>query len=692
MSSYLFEIGTEEIPAHFFQQALEQMREIMTHELSGRRIPFGSVRALGTPRRLALIVDGLGSQGEDQTELVRGPAQKAAYDSEGKPTKALIGFAGSQGVSIESLTAQELNGNVYVYANKLKKGENTAEVLPGIITGMVSALNFPKFMRWGDLDFRFPRPIRWLVSLMDSEVLPLTIAEVEAGRVSRGHRFLSRGDVNLDSASDYETRLEENYVIADQDKRKALIRKQIAEIAEGNDYVVAPDEELLEEVTYLLEWPTALMGSFAETYLEMPEEVIITPMREHQRYFPVRDKGGKLVNRFVTLRNGGSQRLDLVTEGNERVLAARLSDARFFWDEDRKQPLEAFLPKLEKVVFQEKLGTVGDKIRRIEGLTDWLAGVLQADEQTREDALRGARLAKADLVTNMVFEFAELQGVMGRYYALECGERPEAAQVILEHYQPRFAGDKPAASLAGAFVAIADKMDTIAGIFAIGVEPTGSQDPYALRRAAMGICQTVLAADLRLDLAELVMQALSQYTHILADEDAAEEVFARIMSFFDARVRGILGDEGHRYDVVDCATGVAYAYIQDVMERAKAVSGLRGQAGFQNLLAGFTRANNLVKKNEGARIVPTTFTEEAEMALHARILATQNAIAGVIEEEGMPGAIRALANLAGPVNDFFDAVMVMAEDPAVQASRLGLLQAVVDLTRIAGDLSKLQEG
>ncbi|MCL1849672.1 MAG: glycine--tRNA ligase subunit beta, partial [Clostridiales bacterium] len=521
MSRYLLEIGTEEIPAHFIGPALQQMQEFIARELDERKIAYESMKALGTPRRLALIIEGISLQGGDRVDEIRGPSQKAAYDAEGKPTKALLGFAGGQGVDAADLVIRELNGNTYVYASKLRKGEKTAEILPGLLLDMMGALSFPKFMRWADYDYSFARPIRWLVSLMDEEVLPIHVLGTKVGRVSRGHRFLGKGEIRLEAASAYEAMLEENYVLVDQEKRKGMIQRQIDGIAANNDCVVAPDEELLEEVTYLLEWPTALMGSFDPSYLDMPEEVIITPMREHQRYFPVRDKAGKLINRFVAVRNGGDQRLDLVTEGNERVLAARLSDARFFWDEDRKQPLEAYLPKLDKVVFQEKLGSVGDKVRRVERLVEWLAVAMQADGQVKADALRGAKLAKADLVSNMVFEFAELQGVMGRYYALECGERPEVAQVIVEHYQPRFAGDKPAASMAGAFVAIADKMDTITGIFALGIEPTGSQDPYALRRAAMGICQTVLAADLPLSIEDLTVQALGQHTRVLADQEAA---------------------------------------------------------------------------------------------------------------------------------------------------------------------------
>ena len=692
MSDYVLEIGTEEIPARFIANALKQMEEIVSAALTERHIAFSSVRSMGTPRRLTLLIDGLALQGEDSVEEVRGPAQKAAYDAEGKPTKALLGFANAQGVSPDSLEIKETGGNAYVFASRRTIGQDTKEVLPGILADMVSALYFPKYMRWGDLDFRFARPVRWVLSLLDGEILPLTLADVPAGRQSRGHRYLSEGAFDLAKAPDYEEALQKAFVIADPEKRKALVRQQIEAIAEKNGCRVDPDEELLEEVTYLLEWPTALMGSFSEAYLDIPEEVVITPMREHQRYFPVRDKQGKLINRFVTLRDGGERMLDLVAEGNERVLAARLSDARFFWDEDRKQSLEAYLPKLERVVFQEKLGTLGDKIRRIEALTAWLAEELQAGADTKACALRGARLAKADLATNMVFEFAELQGIMGRYYALESGEKPEVARVVLEHYKPRFAGDAPAESAAGAFVAIADKMDTIAGIFAIGIEPTGSQDPYALRRAAMGVCQTILAQDLRIDLESLILQALSQYMYVLADEDAAYGVLGRIMRFFEARIRGVLGDEGHRYDVIDCVTSVPITLIQEVRERAQAISSLRQQADFRRLVAGFTRAYNLTRRSEGgSRIDPALFADETEKVLYARVTDAQESVGGIMQREGIAGVILALSGLAGPIDAFFDAVMVMAEDPAVRANRLGLLQAVVDLTRLTGDLSKLQD-
>ena len=691
MAEYLLEIGTEEIPAKFMPKALSQLKELAAKALKEKGISCGEIRSLGTPRRLTLLIKGLAERGEDLKEEVRGPAKKAAFDAEGNPTKAVLGFARGQGVTVESLTVKEKNGNEYVYATKLTAGVETKPYLQRMVPELVAALYFPKTMRWGALDYRFPRPIRWIVSLWNQEVLPLTIAEVTAGSQSRGHRFLGSQAVVLSGASNYEKELEEQFVIVDPQKRRERIWQQIQAVAKEAQAVVEEDEELMEEVTYLIEWPTALMGTFSEAYLEIPEEVIITPMREHQRYFPVRDPAGKLLNRFVTVRNGGERSLDVVTAGNEKVLAARLSDARFFWDEDRKKPLEAYLPKLEKVIFQEKLGTIGAKVKRIESLSAYLADVLKVSPEIKADTLRAAHLAKADLVTNMVFEFTELQGIMGRYYALECGEKPAVAEAILEHYQPRFAGDATARTLPGALVAIADKMDTIAGIFAVGIEPTGSQDPYALRRAAMGVCQTILNLELDLELGDLINKAVSQYAYVLKEAEAEAGICSKIGEFFQARIRNILSDGGHRYDVVDAVMAVPFRRISEVLERAEALSAMGEDADFRQLLAVFTRANNLAKKGSGSEIDASLLKEECEMALHARIMATQAALPGLKASQGLRGVIAALARLAGPINAFFDGVMVMAEDEALRSNRLALLNAVVEMTRSVGDLSKLSE-
>jgi glycyl-tRNA synthetase beta chain len=688
MAEYLLEIGTEEIPAKFMAGALQQMEETTGKALLEKHIAFESVKAMGTPRRLALIIRGLAEKGEDLTEEVRGPSRKAAFDAAGNPTKAVLGFAKGQGVEPAELIIKEVAGNEYVFAVRQVKGQATASVLPDMMQTMIQNLYFPKPMRWGDLEFRFARPIRWIVSMLNDQVLPFELAGVRAGNRTRGHRFLGSEDVVLSGASQYESELEAQYVMVDPARRQAEAWRQIQAVAEANQSVVEPDEELIEEVTYLIEWPTALMGSFKETYLEIPEEVVITPMREHQRYFPVRDKQGKLMNRFVTVRNGGSRCLDVVQAGNEKVLAARLADARFFWDEDRKQPLEAGLHRLDKVVFQERLGTIGYKVARIEELTAYLADALAVSDEVKADARRAAHLAKADLVTNMVCEFTELQGIMGRYYALESGEKPSVAQAILEHYQPRFAGDAAASSQAGALVAIADKLDSIAGIFAIGIEPTGSQDPYALRRAAMGICQTILARALELDVDKLISKALDQYGFVM-EKDSKPVIAAKIKEFFAARLRNILSDAGHRYDVVEAAMAVDWQQMQAVVRRAEALTALRDDPHFVKLLAVFTRANNLAKKGGSWIIDPSALTEPCEKELYASVMQARESIEKTQQEAGLQGVIRLLSSLAEPINAFFDGVMVMAEDETVRAARLALLNAVVEMSRTVGDLSKL---
>jgi len=526
--------------------------------------------------------------------------------------------------------------------------------------------------------------------LLHDQVIPCSLEGRAAARYTRGHRFLGQETIGVSSADKYEEQLKENFVLVDQDLRRAECWRQIQQAAAGIQGVVEEDEELLEEVTQLVEWPTALVGSFEESYLEIPEEVVITPMREHQRYFPVRGKDGKLLNKFITVRNGNAEHLDIVRSGNEKVLKARLADARFFWDEDRKIKLADYLPRLEKIVFQESLGTVSQKIARIINNTRYLAKELGLDTQTTADAERAAQLAKADLVTSMVYEFPELQGIMGRYYAQLSGEKENVAQAILEHYQPRFAGDEVPASIEGALVSIADKIDTIAGCFAIGIEPTGSQDPYALRRQAMGICLIILKHGLNLSLEELVKAALANYQGILKEESLGDKTQAKILEFFQARLKNILTDEGHRYDVVDAVLGADYNYPVAVLARAKALSQMRENQEFQELLTSFNRAYNLAKKmEEGAEIKPEYFAEPAEKELYQAVVKAGEQVAVLAAAHDYVGAIREMSALAAPVNAFFNAVMVMAEDLNVRNNRLGLLKRIVEITRSVGDLSKI---
>lgn len=689
MANYLLEIGTEEIPAKFMPGALTQLRELAGKLLAENRIQYEKITSWGTPRRLVLLINNLAEKGQDVEEEVRGPAKKAAYDGEGNFSKAAQGFARSQGVDVESLYVKEMGNGEYLFAMKKLQGLSTAETLPELAHQLIYGLNFPKPMHWGAKEMRFARPIRWLVSLLDDLVIPFEVEGLVADRISRGHRFLGQQEIRIDNPTTYEKQLEENFVMVDQERRRSECRKQIREVALQNNGVVEENEGLLAEVTQLLEWPTALLGSFEDSYLELPEEVIITPMREHQRYFPVRGQDGKLLAKFITVRNGNADHLAIVTSGNEKVLKARLADARFFWDEDRSLKLADYLPRLEKVVFQEILGTVAQKVERIVKNAEYLSTKLDLSPEQMTDTQRAAQLAKADLVTTMVTEFTELQGIMGRYYAQLSGEKDNVAQAILEHYQPRFAGDDSPASLEGAIVSIADKLDTICGCYAIGIEPTGSQDPYALRRQAMGICLILLKHNLQLGLDQLIVAALDNYRGILSEEALGSKVQAKILEFFQARLKNILTDQGHSYDVVDAVLSADYTVPVLVLARAQALSAMKEDVVFRDLLISFTRAANLAKKAEGAPIQPQYFVEQAEKDFYQALLKVEEETDVLLQGQAYEAALKTMATLAQPVEAFFTAVMVMDEDTNIRNNRLGLLTRLVKLTHNVGDLGKI---
>ena len=689
MADYLLEIGTEEIPAKFMASALKQLEDLAAKKFHEQRIKYASIRTMGTPRRLALLVQGLAEQEEDWRQEVRGPAKKAAFDGAGRPTKAALGFARAQGVAVENLVVKEIGNGAYLFAMKEVKGRAAAKVLAEIVPQLISEINFPKPMRWGEQELRFARPIRWLVSLFDEQIIPLEIAGLQADRITRGHRFLGEERIMLKYPQTYEQQLKENYVLVDQEARKEECWRQISEEAAKIQGKVELDEKLLEEVTYLLEWPTALRGSFAAEYLKLPEEVVITPMREHQRYFPVREQGGNLLNCFITVRNGNSEHLDLVRVGNEKVLKARLADARFFWAEDLKVKLEDYLPRLEKLVFQESLGTVAQKTERVRKTVTQLAEKLQLERTVTEDACRAARLAKADLVTNMVGEFPELQGIMGRYYALHAGEKEVVAQAILEHYQPRFAGDALPSCLAGALVSIADKMDTLAGCFAIGIEPTGSQDPYALRRQALGVCLILLEHQLELGLDELIGIALANYQGLVSEAQLGEQTRAKIKEFFQARLKNILSEKGHQYDVIEAVLAVEAGNLLTTLFRAEALSQMKDEENFRALLTSFTRAYNLTKEKKSGQIKSCYFEDQTERDFYEALGKTTEKLKPLLAQRDFRGVLQELSALTGFVNDFFTAVMVMTEEKNVRENRLGLLAWLVNLTQNVGDLSKI---
>ena len=678
----LLEIGTEEVPAHVMPGILSQLKENAAKTFEELRIEYKNIKTLGTPRRSALLVEGLAEQQADLSKENRGPAVNIAFDADGKPTKAAQGFARGQGVKPEELVTKD----GYVYAMVHEKGGQTVDLLGDTLKGLVDGLNFPNNMHWADLDYKFIRPLRWLVALYGQDVIDFEVANVKSGRTSRGHRFLSEGDFEIANAEDYVEACRKASIIVDQNERCEMIRQQIAEVAAANGGQAEVNEDLLEEVLYLVEYPTALCGKFDEKYLALPAEAVITPMRDHQRYFPVL-KDGQLLPLFITIRNGGKEHLETVQHGNERVLRARLEDAQFFFDEDRKKTLEQHGEKLKTVVFQDGLGTIYDKALRLEVLAGYIADAIGANEQDKKDAVRAAKLAKADLVTGMVTEFTELQGVMGREYALLDGETKAVAQAIDEHYMPRFAGDSQPASVAGRIVSLADKIDTIVGTFSRGLIPTGSQDPFALRRQALGIVNMLKEAQYHISLSQLVAKAMELLK--IADAGQQAKLQNDVADFMKLRLKNVLADTGIRYDVVD-AVFVTVDDIYGVFLRAQAVNEAVKQ-DMEKTIQAFVRTGNIARKAEDvqAAVEAGLLAEQVEKDLYKAYEDASDKAEKEIAAQDYAGAIATLSQLAAPIDAFFDGVMVMDKDEKIKNNRLGLLKLVDNLICQVADFSKI---
>ncbi len=678
----LLEIGTEEVPAHVMPGILSQLKENAAKTFEELRIEYKNIKTLGTPRRSALLVEGLAEQQADLSKENRGPAVNIAFDADGNPTKAAQGFARGQGVKPEELVTKD----GYVYAMVHEKGGQTVDLLGDTLKSLVDGLNFPNNMHWADLDYKFIRPLRWLVALYGQDVIDFEVANVKSGRTSRGHRFLSEGDFEIADAEDYVEACRKAYIIVDQNERCEMIRQQIAEVAAANGGQAEVNEDLLEEVLYLVEYPTALCGKFDEKYLALPAEAVITPMRDHQRYFPVL-KDGQLLPLFITIRNGGKDHLETVQHGNERVLRARLEDAQFFFDEDRKKTLEQHVEKLKTVVFQDGLGTIYDKALRLEVLAGYIADAIGANEQDKKDAVRAAKLAKADLVTGMVTEFTELQGVMGREYALLDGETKAVAQAIDEHYMPRFAGDSQPASVAGRIVSLADKIDTIVGTFSRGLIPTGSQDPFALRRQALGIVNMLKEAQYHISLSQLVAKAMELLN--IADAGQQAKLQNDVADFMKLRLKNVLADAGIRYDVVD-AVFVTVDDIYGVFLRAQAVNEAVKQ-DMEKTIQAFVRTGNIARKAEDvqAAVEADLLAEQVEKDLCKAYEAAASKVEKEIVAQDYAGAIATLSQLAAPIDAFFDGVMVMDKDEKIKNNRLGLLKLVDNLICQVADFSKI---
>lgn len=684
----LLEIGMEEIPARFIRASVEQLADKTAKWLNDSRLAYESVNMYATPRRIAVLINGIAEKQEDINEEAKGPSKKIALDDNSNWTKAALGFARSQGVEPEQLFFKEIGGVEYVHAVKNSIGVETAGLLADGLAAIIHSLSFPKNMRWGSCDMKFARPIRWLVALFGEEVVPLAVAGVSAGRITKGHRFLG-AEVQIDRPFAYVEQLKKQFVFADIVEREAIIRNQLDQLAAEKGWNIPIKEDLLEEVLFLVEYPTVLFGTFNPEFLDIPQDVLITSMREHQRYFPVLDQAGKLLPYFVTVRNGNAVSLDQVAKGNEKVLRARLSDARFFYQEDQKQPIEKSLSKLETVVFHEELGTVGDKVRRIGAISKALTEALQLDAETGKLIARAAAICKFDLVTQMVYEFPELQGVMGEDYARKLGEPEAVARAVFEHYQPRFSGESAPAFVVGAIVSIADKLDTISGCFSIGIIPTGSQDPYALRRQAAGIVSILLEHKLAVKLGDLFDIALQVHEAARPLKRERNEIRKDLNDFFLLRVKNVLGDKEIRYDVTDAVTTAGIDDVSGVVRRAEAVTSAVKEADFKLTVDSFNRVCNLAAKAESFTIAPELFAEAAERELYEAWKAAHTALEQKLASGSEAEALAVLTTLRAPITSFFDAVMVMAEDAAVRSNRLALLHGIAGDIKAVADFSKL---
>ena len=666
----LFEIGTEEIPAAFLARALAELPALATARLAAARLEHEQVVALGAPRRLALHVRGLVDRQADIAETVTGPPAQAAFDKAGKPTRAALGFAQKAGVSVEDLKVVDIPGKgAYVTAARAEKGAETRALLPALLVELARSIPWKKSMRWAGLDESFVRPVHWVVALYAGEIVPLEMYGVASGGDSRGHRFLAPGPVALDGSLDnYRGKLRQAFVVVDPAARKTAILAELARVQRESGVSVRPDAELVDEVTNLVEYPQAVAGSFDAAFLAIPPEVIISAMRGHQRYFATEGAGsaGVLSNRFVTVAGTLTRNPEVVRHGNERVLAARLSDARFFWEEDRGTSVDTLGKRLGGLIFQKALGTVAEKVVRVGALAKLFVDV-GVDVGVFAQA---AALAKLDLVSKMVGEFPDLQGVMGRYYAPAWGAGPEVADAILEHYLPRTAQDRLPPSALGAALAIADRVDTIVGCWSVGLAPTGSADAFGLRRAALAVLNILGERGWKLPLATLVAEAAA-----LQKVSVPAAAPGEILEFMRTRLRGLLVDGRNlAADCVDAALAAGADDVPDAIARAVAVAHLRDRPDFEPLGVAFKRVANIIKGGDAGELVALDAgAHPSERALWDRFVAVRDTVLGLVGGRDYDAALRELAGLKPAVDKFFDDVLVMDDDPAVRRRRLALL-------------------
>ena len=678
----LFEIGAEEIPAGFMPNILGQLKQLAETKLNDAHLPFESIATYGTPRRLALIVKGLTDTSAEISERHKGPSASIAYDADGNATKAAIGFARGKGLDVADLVVED----GYIYAETKTAGVPAKDIVTDMLPQLITGLNFPKSMHWGNLDAKFVRPVRWLVALLDEEVIPVEFATVKSGNVTRGHRFLGADEITIKNASSYVDTLKENFVMVDQDARRELISKQLHDMAASKNASIVWDDDLLEEINYLVEWPTALCGGFEESYLALPDAAIITPMKDHQRYFPLVGQDGKLLPMFLTVRNGSDHSIEVVQAGNERVLRARLDDAKFFFNEDRKKPLIDRQDGLTKIVFQEGLGNLADKTERLLKLGRVFGEECGLHEDVVVVLERATELAKTDLTTGMVTEFTELQGVMGKEYALLDGESPEVAEAIFEQYLPRFAGDVLPQTEAGKVLSIIDKVDNIVATFSRGLIPTGSQDPYALRRQTIGILNILLGSEWNISLRP-IFKASMELLNVLAEKQ--DELLDQVEEFFTLRLKNIFLDREVPHHVIDLLLSNNELSVADAEGLVNALLANRIDENVE-LVQAYTRMYNLVKDVEYTGVNSDLLKEDAEKALFEAASKASEVSSAAWEAGDYDAVVAVPATLVPAINKFFEDVMVMDKDEAIKANRLQLVRLAYSVMAIIGDISALK--
>ncbi len=683
-TTFLLEIGTEEMPVGDLALALEQLEVSVPRMLNEARLSYRSVEVMGTPRRQAALVHGLAQRQPDQTVEIQGPPARVAFDAQGNPTRAAEGFARKQGVAVEDLRVVTEDDKSYVVATKTEEGQRASEVLAQALPELLAGLRFPKTIRWNTTNISFPRPLRWLVALMGSDVVPFAYAGITSGRTTRGLRPFGSPDIELAGADAYLEAMAAHQIVVDGDLRREQIRDQAATLAASVGGRISEDTDLLQEVTHLVERPTAVLGTFEPEYLALPDQVLITVMKKHQRYFPVVGvESGELMAHFVAVRNGDDRNLNVVREGYEDVIRARFADAKFFFENDTQRPLDSFLPRLDTLTFQEQLGSMLDKSKRLEKLVLAVGRGLDLDDASLETVARAAHLTKADLATQLVVEFTSLQGVMGREYARLSGETEEVGQAIFEHYLPRSAADAPPQGQVGLALGLADRIDSLVGLFAVGLAPTGSADPYHLRRAALGLVQNLIAHKVPLDLKPLFREAAT-----LMPVPVSNHALAEVAEFVTERLRGWLRDEGFRYDVVDAVLAERGTDPYGAYRAAAQLTAWVQRDDWMDLLNAYGRCIRIVRDLEER--FPFRPGLDAEPATEALVQAYRTARAQVGPEAGVDRLLTAAHPMIPAINRFFDDVLVMHEDQALRESRLGLLQEIWDLSRGIVDVTRLE--